>query len=90
MCGECQSIEWGTVESTMQGTVHSYVVIHHPPVPGYEYPLVCALIDLEEGIRFVSNVVDCDPSDVHVGMKVAGTIDQVDDEMKLPIFRPRA
>jgi len=87
MCGQCQSIEWGTVESTMKGTVHSYVVIHHPPVPGYEYPLVCALIDLEEGIRFVSNVIDCAPGDVHVGMKVEGTIEQVDDEMKLPLFR---
>jgi len=87
MCGRCQSIEWGTVESTMKGTVHSFVVIHHPPVPGYEYPLVCALIDLEEGIRFVSNVVDCAPDDVHVGMKVEGTIEPVDEEMKLPLFR---
>jgi uncharacterized OB-fold protein/acyl dehydratase len=87
MCGQCQSIEWETIESTMKGTVHSYVVIHHPPVPGYEYPLVCALIDLEEGIRFVSNVVDCAPGDVHVGMKVEGTIEPVDDEMKLPLFR---
>ncbi|MBW2316016.1 MAG: bifunctional MaoC family dehydratase/OB-fold nucleic acid binding domain-containing protein [Deltaproteobacteria bacterium] len=87
MCGECQSIEWGSVESTMKGAVHSYVVIHHPPVPGYDYPLVCALIDLDEGIRFVSNVIDCAPGDVHVGMKVEGRIEQVDDEMKLPLFR---
>jgi uncharacterized OB-fold protein len=88
MCGECQSVEWETVESTATGTVHSFVVIHHPPVPGYDYPLVCALIDLEEGTRFVSNLVDCAPGDVHVGMKVKGTIEQVDDEMKLPLFRP--
>lgn len=90
MCGECQSTEWEGVEAAMEGTVHSYVVIHHPPVPGYEYPLVCALIDLEGGTRFVSNVVDCDPSDVHVGMKVTGTIEAVDDELNLPIFRPGA
>lgn len=90
MCGECQSIEWTTIESTMKGEVYSYVVIHHPPVPGYEYPLVCALLDLEEGIRFVSNVIDCAPGDVHVGMKVEGAIEQVDDEMKLPLFRPAA
>lgn len=88
MCGECQSIEWEGVEAEMKGTVHSFTVIHHPQVPGYEYPLVSALIDLEIGTRFVSNVVGCDPADVHVGMKVVGTIEAVDDEMNLPIFRP--
>ena len=88
MCGECQSLEWETVESRGAGTVHSFVVIHHPPVPGYDYPLVCALIDLAEGTRFVSNVVDCDPEDVHVGMKVQARIEPVDDELKLPLFRP--
>jgi uncharacterized OB-fold protein len=49
---------------------------------------VCALIDLAEGTRFVSNVVGCDAKDVHVGMKVQARIEQVDDELKLPLFRP--
>jgi uncharacterized OB-fold protein len=88
MCGECRSLEWETVESRGAGSVHSFVVIHHPQVPGYEYPLVCALIDLTEGTRFVSNVVGCDPKDVHVGMKVQARIEQVDPELKLPVFRP--
>jgi uncharacterized OB-fold protein len=88
MCGECQSLEWETIESRGAGAVHSFVVIHHPQVPGYEYPLVCALIDLAEGTRFVSNVVGCDAKDVHVGMKVQARIEQVDDELKLPLFRP--
>ena len=30
--------------------------MHHPPIPGYDYPLAVALIDLEEGTRIVSNV----------------------------------
>jgi len=88
MCGECQSLEWGTIETSGAGSIHSYVVIHHPPVPGYEYPLVCALIDLDEGTRFVSNVIDCDPQEVHIGMKVQAAIEPVDDELKLPLFRP--
>jgi uncharacterized OB-fold protein/acyl dehydratase len=88
MCGECRSLEWDTVETSGAGTVHSFVVIHHPPVPGYEYPLVCALIDLEGGTRFVSNVIDCDPREVHIGMKVQASIEAVDDEMSLPLFRP--
>jgi len=88
MCGACQSLEWKTIESPMRGTVHSFVVLHHPQVPGYEYPLVCALIDLSEGTRFVSNLIDCAPGEVHIGMKVQGTIEPVDDAMKLPLFRP--
>jgi len=87
MCGACRSLAWDTVETSGAGTVHSFVVIHHPPVPGYEYPLVCALIDLEEGTRFVSNVVDCDPKEVRIGMKVQASIEAVDDEMRLPLFR---
>jgi hypothetical protein len=48
---------------------------------------VVAVIDLEEGTRYVGNVVDVDPDDVHVGMKVTASIELVDDEMKLPVFR---
>ena len=88
MCGECQSSEWDFVFSTGQGTVHSYVVIRYPEVPGYTYPLVVAVVDLEEGTRFVGNVVDVDPGDVEIGMAVQATIELVDDEMKLPVFRP--
>lgn len=90
MCGACQSLAWEGVPSTGQGTVYSYVVMHHPPIPGYDFPLPVALIDLEEGTRIVSNVVGCDPSEVHIGMRVQAHIEDVDDEMKLPLFRPIA
>ncbi len=87
MCGECQSTEWDHVFSTGEGTIHSYVVIRHPEVPGYTYPLVVAVVDLSEGTRFVGNVVDIDPDDVKIGMPVQAFIERVDDEMKLPVFR---
>ena len=88
MCGECQSLEWETVASKGRGTVYSYVVLHHPQIPGYDFPLAVALIDLEEGTRIVSNVVDCDPEEVHIGMPVQASIENVDEELKLPLFRP--
>ena len=72
------------------GTVYSFVVLRHPPIPGYDFPLPVALIDLEEGTRIVSNVVGCKPEDVHIGMKVRLSIENVDEEMKLPLFRPAA
>lgn len=87
MCGECQSTDWEFVFSTGRGAIHSYVVIHYPEVPGYTYPLVVAVVDMEEGTRFVSNVVDVDPEEVEIGMEVQASIEQVDDELKLPVFR---
>lgn len=88
MCGECQSIEWDAVAARGPGTVYSYVVIHYPPVPGYEYPLVVAVVDMEEGTRFVSNVVDCDPAQVQVGMPVEASIETFAGDYRWPVFRP--
>ncbi|MDG2334099.1 MAG: OB-fold domain-containing protein [Myxococcota bacterium] len=87
MCGECQASDWDFVFSTGQGTIYSFVVIRHPEVPGYTYPLVVAVVELEEGTRFVGNVLDIDPAEVEVGMSVQASIELVDDEMKLPVFR---
>ena len=49
--------------------------------------LVVAVVELEEGTRFVGNVLDIDPAEVEVGMSVQASIELVDDEMKLPVFR---
>ena len=84
----CQSTKWEAVESTGRGTVYSYTILHHPPIPGYEFPLPVALVDLEEGTRLVANVAGCKPEDVHIGMKVECRIEQADEGMKLPFFYP--
>jgi hypothetical protein len=68
--------------------VHTFTVMHSPQIPGYEYPLVAALIDLEEGERIASNVVECAPEDVSIGMPVEVVIHEDEDGFKLPMFRP--
>jgi uncharacterized OB-fold protein/acyl dehydratase len=88
MCGECQSTRWDTTPSTGEGTVYSYVVIHYPEVPGYDYPLPVVVADLAEGVRFVSDVVDCDPSEVKIGMSLQAEIREVDPGFKMVVFRP--
>jgi uncharacterized OB-fold protein len=88
MCGKCQSIEWDSTVASGRGSVHSYVIMHHPPIPGYGFPIAVGLIDLEEGTRIVSNVVGCELDKVHIGMKVELSIENVDDDMKLPLFKP--
>jgi uncharacterized OB-fold protein/acyl dehydratase len=88
MCHKCQSVEWDSVESTLEGTVNAFCVMEYPEIPGYSYPLVGAVIDLAEGTRLVSNVVDVDPDDMVIGMKVTGKVVQVDEDTKLPQFYP--
>jgi uncharacterized OB-fold protein len=88
MCWKCQSLEWDYIVSSGKGTVYSYVVMHRPQFPGYEYPLVAAVVELEEGTRIVSNLVGIEPQDVKIGMPVQVSIENVDEELKLPLFRP--
>ena len=52
------------VELSGRGTVYSYAVLHHPQHPAFDYPVIAALVDLDEGIRLVSNLVDIDPRDI--------------------------
>ena len=58
MCPNCHSLEKGSVESSGKGVVYSFVVSHYPQVPAFDYPLAIGLIELEEGTRLVSNVID--------------------------------
>jgi uncharacterized OB-fold protein len=88
MCPNCHSTDWDTVESTGQGTVHSFVVNHYPQVPSFEYPLIVALVDLEEGTRLVSNLVEVAPEDVHIGMPVAVRWLDAGADLTLPVFAP--
>ncbi len=88
MCPKCRSIEWEQQEISGRGTLHTYTVIHHPQFPGYEFPILAALVDLEEGERMVSNVVGCDPAQLQIGMKLEAFIHEDDDGFKLPFFRP--
>ena len=88
MCGECQSIEWEAAPTRGRGRVYSYTILHHPKFPGYDYPLVCAVIELEERTRIVANVVGCAPEAVRIDMPVELAMEQVDEGMRLPLFRP--
>jgi uncharacterized OB-fold protein len=49
---------------------------------------VAAVIELGEGTRIISNVAGCEPEEVHIGMPVELSIENVDEELKLPLFRP--
>lgn len=86
MCGECRSLAWDAVESTGKGTICSFTVLTHPQFPGYQYPLIIILVDLEEGTRVVSELTDRDVSDVDFGLAVEMSIHRDHDGFKIPVF----
>jgi uncharacterized OB-fold protein len=88
MCGECQSLEWDHIESSLDGEILSYTQLHHPKFPGYPEVLICAVIKLAEGTNLVSNIVGCEPDAVHIGMQVKGKVERVDEKTILPQFYP--
>lgn len=87
-CPWCRSLEWGSVPSSGRGEVYSYVVHHHPPIPGFEVPYVVALVQLAEGTRLVAGLVDSPPEGVRIGMPVRVRFVAVDDDLTLPMFGP--
>jgi uncharacterized protein len=90
VCPACleSTIEWRPASGT--GVVYASAV-HHLPGPGRQpsdLPYVVALIDLPEGVRMMSNVVNGPPDDVHVGMAVTLTWRPLDDGRNVPLFEP--
>ncbi|MFI6640326.1 bifunctional MaoC family dehydratase N-terminal/OB-fold nucleic acid binding domain-containing protein [Streptomyces sp. NPDC050504] len=86
-CNACGSDAWEAVEASGEGTVFSYVVMHHPPFPAFDPPYAVGLIELAEGVRIVSNVVGVEPEKVRIGMAVRLEFLRVDGELEIPVFR---
>jgi uncharacterized OB-fold protein len=90
-CPRClgTDLEWRPASG--RGTVYAFTVNHVPGSVKPELPLpyVVALIDLDDGIRMMSNVVGCEPKDVKVGMPVEVTWEPLSDGRHLPVFGVR-
>ncbi|HUD93991.1 OB-fold domain-containing protein [Sphingobium sp.] len=63
------------VEASGEGSVYSSTIIRNKP-PAMDY--VIALIDLAEGVRMMSRLVDCDPAAVAIGMRVRAHVGELD------------
>ena len=68
------------------GEIYSYVVHHHPPVPGRQLPIVIVLVQLTEGVRMVGELLGTDPERVRIGLPVRVTFVEVDGELTLPAW----
>jgi uncharacterized OB-fold protein len=90
MCPNCHSLEWEVIDASGRGTVYSFVMPRHPPLPFFDDGYIVVLVELEEGVRLVSNLVDVEPDDVSIGMPVHVRFDAFDGDVVLPVFVPEA
>ena len=87
MCPVCGNDTAGYVVAAGTGEVYSYVVHHHPPVPGKKLPIVIALVRLPEGVRIVGELLGADRDEVRVGLPVRAEFIRIDDDLTLPAWR---
>jgi uncharacterized OB-fold protein len=73
-----------------RGTVYSWVMPRYPVIPGFEETYIVAVIDLEEGIRMVSNLCEIDYDDVRADMPVELFFEEMQGGYRIPLFRPAA
>jgi uncharacterized OB-fold protein len=86
-CGVMSSQPPAYVVAAGTGEVYSYVVHHHPPVPGKKLPIVVALVQLREGVRMTGELLGVAPGQVRIGLPVRAEFVKVDDDLTLPAWR---
>ena len=94
LCSSCQSSAHDWVESAGSGTVYTYTIVTHPvhnaTASVVPYNVVVVQLDDCGGVLVPSNLVDCAPEDVQVGLPVAVVFEPVTDEITIPRVRRSA
>ena len=84
MCPKCHRNSLGKMEHTHlsgEGKVVTYTIIHSAQ-QGFEMqvPYVMAIIKLKEGIKLTGQIVDCEPEDIKMGMKVKSVLRRISED----------
>ena len=89
-CDNCLAASVTWVQASGKGTLYSFVLMHQVYHPGFasEVPYNIAEVDLEEGLRMISNVVGCSNADLYIGMPLEVTFEDVTEAVTLPKFNP--
>ncbi len=90
-CMQCgfEGLRWR--EASGRGVIYSYTIIHQNKSPEFmpDVPYTVAIVQLEEGTRLLSNIVDSAPAELHVDQPVSVVFEAVTDTISLPRFRLR-
>ena len=81
-------LEW--LRCSGRGTVYTFTITRQNQSAGFrnKVPYVMTYVELEEGVRLLTNIVDCDPDSVAIGMPVEVTFEDVTPEVSVPLFKP--
>ena len=90
ICAHCLSSSIDHFVASGRGTVHTFTVIHQNQMRAFRgaCPYVLAYVDLEEGPRLMTNIVDCDPATVRIGQAVVPDFSPCKNGLAVPRFRP--
>jgi uncharacterized OB-fold protein len=88
-CPACGSRKVGVVKASGKATLYSYVIAHRA-APGFTAPYAIAVVELAEGPRLMTNIVDCPqtPEALELDMALGVAFERLDDAITLPVFRP--
>ncbi len=89
LCASCAGeTEW--VDASGRGTLHTFTVIRQNRSEAFAAlsPYAVGIVELEEGVRMMSNIVDCDVEELEVGMALEVLILKAADDVGLPFWRP--
>ncbi|MCX5779706.1 MAG: OB-fold domain-containing protein [Firmicutes bacterium] len=80
-------LEWRPVSGT--GKVHSYTIVYVSALPEFQdkVPYLYALVELDEGVKMSTNLIDCSLDQVQVDLPVIFTTMKREGKT-LPVFRP--
>ncbi len=92
ICPECFSRDTDWIHSSGRGTLHTFCIAHRGPTAAFRdrAPYICAIVELEEGARMPTNLVEVepDPESIKVGMALEVVFDDLNEKISLPKFRP--
>lgn len=89
-CPHCGAEDLGWREASGRGTIYAYTVVESNAPSAFiaDMPYVVAVIRLEEGVQMLSNIVECDPTEIGCEQAVEVVFEVLNDEFTLPKFRP--
>ncbi|NLU70897.1 Zn-ribbon domain-containing OB-fold protein [Streptomyces sp. HNM0574] len=88
-CPHCWSEDGEWAEASGSARLYTWSVVHRNDLPpfGERVPYVAAVVDLPEGPRMMTEVVDCPERDLSVGMELRVTF-RAEEDVTVPVFRP--
>ena len=88
----CFSKNTSWIQASGKATLFTFAIVHRPPHPGFREiaPYVTAIVELEEGPKFPTNIVidDPTPENLQIDMALEVTFDDITDTIALPKFKP--